>query len=98
MPRSCDSICVFEWEWDEDNVEHLDRHGVSPEEAEEALRDPRAFSVPAHPSRREPRYALVGATEARRVLFVVYTRRAGAVRVVTARDADPPHRRRYRRK
>jgi hypothetical protein len=36
------------FDWDDANEEHLARHGVTPEEAEEALTDPRRIGKPAH--------------------------------------------------
>ena len=43
----------------------------------------------------ERRWAVLGATEAGRILFVVFTQRSRLVRVITARDA---RKRRYRRR
>jgi uncharacterized DUF497 family protein len=43
----------------------------------------------------ERRFALLGATEAGRVLFVVYTWRGDRRRVVTAFPARPAHQRIY---
>jgi uncharacterized DUF497 family protein len=89
---------VNEFEWDDDNVEHVEEHGVAPEEVEEALADPDRVAVPAYNTPRERRRGVVGATEDGRILLVIYTRRASRIRVVTARDAEPPYRRRYRRR
>jgi len=86
-----------EFDWDEGNVDHLDRHGVTPEEVEEALMDSRRVGTAAYNAPGERRSAVVGATEDGRLLFVVYTWRGRKVRVVTARDADQAQRRRYRR-
>lgn len=82
-------------EWDNGNLDHIDIHGVS---AEEALLDPRRIRVPSHHGSDEPRWAILGATESGRILFVVYTRRANRVRVVAARNATQTERRRYRRR
>jgi uncharacterized DUF497 family protein len=86
------------FEWDEANVEHIARHGVVPDEVEEVFSDHRRIAVPARDQGGEPRFALVGGTEDGRVLFVVYTIRRDVIRVVTARDAAPATRRRYRRR
>ena len=86
------------FDWDDENTAHISRHGVEPWEAEEALLDPGRIRTPAHRVGRETRRAALGATEAGRVLFVVYTRRRGKVRVVTARDAEDREKRRYRRR
>jgi uncharacterized DUF497 family protein len=86
-----------EFEWDEDNTDHIARHGVEPWEAEEAILDTGGVGTAAYDVRGETRWAVLGATEAGRVLFVVLTERAGRVRVVTARDAEGKEKRRYRR-
>jgi uncharacterized protein len=91
MPRRL----VFEW--DEHNVEHIALHDVEPWEAEDAMYDPGRIGVPAYNQGRERRWALLGITEAGRLLFVVFTRRRGRLRVVTARDALAREQRRYRK-
>lgn len=88
----------MEVEWDEPTVEHIARHGVAPEEVEEALGDPRRVGMPAYGVAGERRRTLIGVTEARRVLFVVYARRGHRLHVVTARDANAREKRRYRRR
>ena len=87
-----------DFDWDDENIAHISRHGVELWEAEEALLDPGRIGTPARNVGRETRRAALGATEAGRVLFVVYTRRRGKVRVVTARDAEDREKRRYRRR
>jgi len=85
------------FDWDDGNVGHLARHGVTRAEAEEALLDPRRIGASAYSTVTERRSAVIGATEDGRVLFVVFTRRGGDVRVIAARDATSKERRRYRR-
>jgi uncharacterized DUF497 family protein len=85
------------FEWDEANVDHVARHDVTVDEAEEAAADPKRIGIPAHEVDEEERWALLGATESDRVLFVVFTKRDKAIRVITARDATSQERRRYRR-
>jgi uncharacterized DUF497 family protein len=64
-------------------------------DVEAAVLDPERIAVEAF-NRGERRWALVGMTEGGRLLFVVYTMREGAVRVVTARDAIAGEKARYR--
>ena len=85
------------FDWDEHNIDHIARHGVERDEAEEALLDPRRVGFSAYHVAGERRRAAVGSTELGQVLFLVFTYRRGVIRVVTARDADPIERRRYRR-
>jgi uncharacterized DUF497 family protein len=84
-----------EFDWDEANTAHIARHGVRPEEA---LTDPRRLVLKTRSQRGEERWAALGATEGGRILFALFTRRRGRVRVITARDATPGEKRRYRRR
>ncbi len=85
------------FDWNDANREHVRDHRVEPEEAEDGLLDPARIGVPAYRVGREQRWAALGATEDGRLLFVVFTLRRSKVRVVTARDANPREKRRYRR-
>lgn len=75
------------FDWDDANVEHIARHGVSPEEAEEALRDERRQVTRAR-SGVERRWNVIGATSSGRLLSVIYAQRRSAIRVVTAPARD----------
>lgn len=86
------------FDWDEDNENHVLDHDVDPAEVEEAMLDPLRVVVHVYSTPGERRRGVVGATDAGRILFVVYTMRGDKVRPVTARDADRPDRRRYRRR
>jgi uncharacterized DUF497 family protein len=85
------------FDWDEDNVGHLNRHWLVPEEVEDALLDPDRVGLPAYGRGSERRSAYIGATAPGRTLFVVVTHRRRRVRVVTAREATERERRQYRR-
>ncbi len=84
------------FDWDEFNTSHVQRHGLEPGDVEEAARDPRRLGVPASNIGGEERRAVLGATGGGRLLVVVMTRRAGLIRIVTARDATPGEKKRYR--
>lgn len=83
--------------WDDANTEHIARHGLEPEDVEEALEDPDGKADDARNTTLERRYAFIGATVSGRILFVVYVLRTEVLRVVTARDATTSEKRRYRR-
>jgi uncharacterized protein len=85
------------FEWDGANIEHIGRHDVEAEEAEEALLDPYRVSRTAYAAGSERREAIVAATEAGRKLFVVFTIRGQAIRVISAREATDVEKRAYRR-
>ncbi len=82
------------WVGPEDNIAHIARHGLVPAQVEEAVRDPYRLALPGRQVRGEERGVVLGAAGPL-VLFVVYTIRAGACRVVTAVRARPRHVREY---
>ena len=91
---------ISEIEWTESDVEHLARHGVTPEEVEEVLAaGPLWRRGRTHPETgRRSLYAL-GKTDAGRYLFIVVSpRRRGRARCVTAMDMDKNARRYYERR
>ncbi len=87
-----------EFDWNEANLGHVARHGVEPWEVEEAVLDPDRVGASARNVAGEQRFAVVGATESGRMLFVIFTRREERIRPITARDADDGEKRRYRRR
>jgi len=93
----CTELAV-EFEWDDANLDHIALHGVEPEEVEDAFADSRRKSADAYSVPGERRAAILGRTDDGRLLYVVFTRRDGRVRTVTARDATTRERRRYERK
>lgn len=85
------------FDWDDANRDHISEHRIYPYEAEEALLAPRRVAAPAYSLQGERRRGVLGETDSGRLLFVVFTHRRGLIRVVTARDATPRERLRYRR-
>jgi uncharacterized DUF497 family protein len=75
------------FDWDEANVRHIARHGVSPEEAEEAILNG-PVEVDYQVVDGEERYVVVGLSDAARFLTIVWTDRWGAVRIITAFDSS----------
>lgn len=90
-------MSIVDLDWDDANIDQVAVHGVTPTESEDAILDPDRIGAPARSTATEKRRGIVGATEQGRILFVSYTFRDGAFRVVTAFDASEPLRRRYRR-
>jgi uncharacterized DUF497 family protein len=84
------------FDWDEHNFEHIAEHDLDPDNVEDAFYN-RNVPAPAYNIRGEGRHALIGTTDAGRIIYVIYTRRNGKIRVVTARDAKVSEKRRYRR-
>jgi uncharacterized protein len=80
-----------EFDWDEANEEHIERHDVYPDEVEHV------FATRPVIRRGKGVYYIYGRDDAGRYLFVVVIRRAGRVRVVTARHMEPDERKFYDR-
>jgi uncharacterized protein len=87
-------VVVSGFDWDDDNILHIERHQFSPEEIEEVF-------VGDHRIRRarQKLYIALGETLDGRLAFIVFRRLTGGViRVITARDMDQAERRLFRRK
>ena len=84
----------MEFDWDSANLKHIARHGIVPEEAEEAvLIDPLEADVQPHES--EARVLCFGRTKSGGLLTILYTERRGKIRVVTAYEMTKPQQRMY---
>jgi hypothetical protein len=77
------------FDWDETNKNHIARHGVTPNEAEEVfLGDPLDMELQiAGESEGEERLQQLGETASGRILQLVTTWRYGMVRVISAWEA-----------
>lgn len=86
---------IKEFEWNENNIEHIARHGVSPDEVEDVAFDDEPW---IRKGRKRTRYML-GYTVAGRYLFTVYTLKdKGVAKVITSMDMDDKTRRLYRKR
>ena len=72
------------FEWDDGNRAEITDHGVTEAECAAAFADPNRVARRAATDRGEPRAGIIGATEAGRLIVVIFTRRGARVRVVTA--------------
>ena len=84
------------FEWDADKAEqNYAAHGVSFEVAKRAFLDPFALEwLDDRYGYGEERYAILGMVDGR-ILFVAYTLREEAIRIISARGAEPYERRKY---
>ncbi len=75
------------FQWDAGNLhKNWVKHHVTNAECEEVFFDPHKRLLELAPrTERETRHALIGRTKAQRLLFVVFTVRGHAVRVISAR-------------
>ncbi len=83
---------IRSFKWDEETIDHIANHNVTPEEVEEVAFD----GSPYIRKGRHGRRYLYGKTIGGRYLFVVYTLIGeGRVQVITARDMDEKEKRLY---
>lgn len=75
------------FEWDRSNLRKIRAHGVTQDEAEQALMNE---SIPVYEQdiEGEHRFAYYGRTSSGRLLAVVATQRGDKIRVVTAYDLN----------
>ncbi len=87
-----------EFQWDEGNDQkNFIKHGVTQSECEEVFfNSPLLVADDEEHSQNEARYYVLGQTDACRLLFVVFTVRGTALRVISARDMSSKEKRSYR--
>jgi uncharacterized protein len=85
------------FEWDERKAkENLRKHKVSFAEAATVFSDPLSVTIPdPEHSIGEQRYIDLGTSDRNHVLVVVYTERAKAIRLISARKATRTERKQY---
>ena len=87
---------ISEFLWPNDRIDHIGRHGIQPEEVEEACFG-NALVLAAKSQGPNPVYHVLGETEAGRQLFCVVILFPGdKAYPVTARDMTDSEKRRYR--
>ena len=85
----------MEYEWDERKVRgNLEKHGVDFADAVGVLEDELALTIPDEEA-AERRFITIGEDSLRRVLVVVFTERAGRIRIISARKATRLERQQY---
>lgn len=86
---------ITEFEWDENNIQHIAKHNVSPDEIEDVAFD----DEPWIKKGREGTRYMLGYTVGGRYLFVVYILKGkGIARVITAMDMDEKTKKLYKRR
>ena len=80
---------VFEFEWDEGNIDKNKKHGVGDKECEEVFLDERRFIFKdkLH-SGKEERFRILGKTKKDRLLFIAFTMRSKKIRIISVRDIN----------
>jgi len=82
------------FEWDEQNIEHILRHHVVPDEVEEAC-----VNKPYVRKGTNKRYLVYGVTDSGRYIFIVGMNKGkGIFRTITARDMTEKEKSLYKRR
>jgi uncharacterized protein len=76
-----------EFDWDEQNEQHLAKHSISRSDAEDVLSGTHIL-LEYQMEENEQRWVAVGATRTGRILAIVFTVRGEAVRPITGWAAD----------
>ena len=82
--------------WDQETVDHISNHSVSPEEVEQVL-----FSAAESPlimRGKEGRYLAYGKTDGGRLLLVVWVAKYRKTKIITARDMRKKEKQFYRKR
>lgn len=88
-------VRYLELAWDDENIDHIARHGVEPDEVYQVIESERFFMTRL----RGRRYMILGQTDTGRYLFIIVDREWNSeFSVVTARTADSDERRMYHRR
>ena len=83
------------FDWNAANREHLARHHVTPDEAEQVIMNSASLIVKIQSRKGETRSVCLGLTAKRRYLAIVYTKRGEMARVVTAFPMNRSQRKLY---
>ena len=76
-----------EFDWDAANAGHIARHGVSPDEVEQAFGNRPLATLARQKRGGEDRVLCAGKTDSGRAVQFVYTIRRGKIRIITAHTA-----------
>jgi uncharacterized DUF497 family protein len=78
---------LSEFDWDENNEQHLAKHGISRSDAEDVLSGNHIL-LEYQTEGNEQRWIAVGATRAGRIITIVFALRGEAMRPITGWSAD----------
>ncbi len=81
--------------WDQETVDHIFEHSVTPEEVEQVLFND--LDAPVIMRGREGRYLAYGRTNGGRLLFIVWVSRYRRTKIITARDMSKTEKQFYKR-
>lgn len=88
---------VFEFDWDEGNIEkNWLKHKVATNECEDVFyNEPLLPAFDKEHSQKENRYSALGVTNTGRKLHIIFTIRKQNIRIISARDMNKKERSKY---
>ncbi len=81
-------IVIKELVWDAYNIEHIKKHSITVDEAEEAVKN-----FISHKKGKSGRYLAIGKSSSRLISLIVKRESVGVYYLVTARDSSKKERR-----
>jgi len=79
----------FEFEWNKGNIGKNKKNKIEDSEAEEVFFDRFRFIFKDNVhSQKEERFRIIGKTNNKRLLFIVFTKRNKKIRIISARDIN----------
>jgi uncharacterized DUF497 family protein len=95
--KTIKSSLIFEW--DMGNIDHIAKHKVKPQEAEEVFFDKKSqVSRDIRHSKSEDRFIIIGKTKKNRLLYQVFTFRGNKMRIISSRDLNKKEVKLYEKK
>jgi uncharacterized DUF497 family protein len=94
--RIGDWVKIQNISWDQETVDHIANHEVSPEEVEQVLFND--YDIPVTMRGKENIYLTYGETDSGRFLLVVWVSKYRKTRIVTARDMTRKEKQFYRKR
>ena len=82
--------------WDQETVDHISNHSVSPEEVEKVLFND--TDLPLIMRGKEGKYLVYGKTNGGRFLLVVWASRYRKTKIITSRDMSKKEKQLYKRR
>ena len=82
--------------WDQETVDHIANHSVSPEEVEDVLFNDMTSPLIMH--RNEGKYLAYGKTDGGRRLLIVWAAKYRKTKIITARDMSKKEKQFYKRR
>lgn len=80
---------LIEFDWNEGNIGKNKKHHIEDKESEEVFLDEfKIIYKDILHSKTEERFIIIGKTEKKRLLYVVFTKRGKKIRIISARDTN----------